>query len=75
MKTELIYDRYNTEKMSMEAVKQLIWRYFMAYWNNKRICSANGGFPPLSKREKYFENWLIQLKLDLFIRTCKKSVN
>ncbi len=55
MKTELIYDRYNTEKMSMEAVKQLIWRYFMGYWNNRRICSANGGFPPLAKRKMYFE--------------------
>lgn len=52
-KEELLYDRYNTEKMSMVDVKSLIWRYFMSYWNNRRICSANGGLPPMIKRMRY----------------------
>jgi len=32
----------------------LIWRYYMSYWNNRRICSANGGLPPLKKRAAYY---------------------
>ncbi len=56
MKSELIYDRYDTEKMGMEEVKKLVFRYFMGYWNNRRICSANGGYPPVIKRKMYYEN-------------------
>lgn len=33
----------------------LIWRYFIIYWN-RRICSANGGLPPMTKRKKYYES-------------------
>jgi putative transposase len=33
----------------------LIWRYFISYWNNRRICSANGGLPPAIKRQQYYE--------------------
>lgn len=55
-KEELLYKRYDTKKMSMRSVKTLVWRYFMSYWNNRRICSANGGFPPMVKRKKYYEN-------------------
>jgi len=54
-KEELLYDRYDTEKMPMVDVKSLIWRYFMSYWNNRRICSANGGLPPMVKRKRYYE--------------------
>lgn len=54
-KEELLYGRYDTEKMPMEQVKSLIWRYFMSYWNNRRICSANGGLPPMVKRERYYQ--------------------
>lgn len=53
MKEELLYGRYNTEKMTIEELKTLIWRYFMSYWNNRRICSANGGLPPMEKRRIY----------------------
>jgi len=53
-KEELLYGRYKTEKMSMEDVKSLVWRYFMGYWNNRRICSANGGLPPVEKRRRYY---------------------
>ena len=55
MKSELLYDRYNTEKMTVEELKVLIWRYFISYWNNRRICSANGGIPPMIKRKQYYE--------------------
>ena len=54
MKEELLYDRYDTEKMTVNEVKSLIWRYFMSYWNNRRICSANGGLPPAVKRRLYY---------------------
>jgi len=45
MKEELLYGRYDTTKMTIEDLKTLIWRYFMSYWNNCRIRSANGGLP------------------------------
>ena len=47
------YDRYDTEKMTVTELKELIWRYYMRYWNNRRICSANDGLPPLVKRQQY----------------------
>ena len=56
MKTELIYDRYNTQQMTVEELKVLVWRYFISYWNNRRICSANGGLPPAIKRRRYYES-------------------
>ena len=55
MKSELLYDRYDTERMTVEELKVLIWRYFISYWNNRRICSANGGLPPMLKRKRYYE--------------------
>ena len=56
MKSELLYDRYNTETMTTEELKVLIWRYFISYWNNRRICSANGGLPPIIKRQRYYQS-------------------
>ena len=55
MKSELLYGRYDTEKMSVEELKTLIWRYFISYWNHRRICSANGGLPPMVKRQLYYD--------------------
>lgn len=55
MKTELLYDRYDTERMTVKELKVLIWRYFISYWNNRRICSANGGLPPMQRRKQYYE--------------------
>jgi len=52
-KEELLYGRYDTIKMTMAQVKTLAWRYFMSYWNNRRICMANGGVPPTAKRNRY----------------------
>lgn len=56
MKEELLYGRYNTKKMTISELKTLIWRYFIVYWNNRRICSANGGLPPMVKRKQYYES-------------------
>lgn len=54
MKTELLYDRYNIEKLTIDELKSLIWRYFMSYWNNRRICTTNDGLPPMVKRQRYY---------------------
>jgi hypothetical protein len=42
------------ESMTVEQLKTLIWRYFISYWNRRRICSANDGLPPVVKRQRYF---------------------
>ena len=59
MKEELLYGRYNTKKMNMNAVKSLVWRYFMSYWINRRICSSIGGIPPAVKRKRYYKSFKI----------------
>lgn len=56
MKEELLYGRYDTKRMTIEELKTLIWRYYMIYWNTHRICSANGGLPPMIKRKQYYES-------------------
>lgn len=56
MKEELLYGRHNTETMTIEELKTLIWRCFISYWNNRRICSANEGLPPMVKRQRYYES-------------------
>ena len=53
LKEELIYGRIRTEDYTIEELKQMVWRYFMSYWNNRRICTANGGLPPMVKRKEY----------------------
>lgn len=56
MKTELFYGRYDTEQMTIEELKVLIWRYFLSYWNTLRICSANGELPSMIKGRQYYED-------------------
>lgn len=56
MKEELLYGRYDTKKMTIEELKTLIWRYIIIYWNTRRICSANGGLPPMVKRKQYYDS-------------------
>lgn len=56
MKSELLYGRHNTETMAVEQVRVLIWRYFLSYWNHRRICTANGGLPPAIKRRRYYDS-------------------
>ena len=55
-KEELLYGCYNTTSMTVEQLKTLIWRYFISNWNNRRICSANGGLPPMIKRKQYYDS-------------------
>ncbi len=55
MKEELFYLRgRKPENYAIDELKTLIWRYFMSYWNNRRICSAIGGIPPAEKRRRYY---------------------
>lgn len=56
MKAEIIYGRHGRERMSVEELIALIWRYFISYWNRKRICSANEGLFPMVKRQGYYES-------------------
>ena len=47
MKEELFYSREDkSENYTMRELKTMIWRYYMSYWTNRRICTANGGLPP-----------------------------
>ena len=55
MKEELFYSRADKpENYTMENLKTMIWRYYMSYWTNRRICTANGGLPPAVKRKLYY---------------------
>ena len=56
MKEELICGRHKTERMTVEELKTLIFRYFISYWNNRRICSTNKGLPPMVRRQRYYES-------------------
>lgn len=51
LKKEKVY-RLNTASMTVEEVKQEIWRYTFAYYNTIRVCTVNaGGLPPSRFRE------------------------
>ena len=54
-KEEKLY-KTDTSKMSMADVKSMVWRFFYSYWNNRRICSAIGGIPPMTKRKQFFDS-------------------
>jgi len=55
MKEELFYNRgRRSEDYTIEALKTMVWRYFMSYWSNRRICSAIGGLPPAVKRRRFY---------------------
>jgi transposase InsO family protein len=52
LKKEKIY-RMNPASMTIEAVKQEVWRYTFAYYNTIRVCTVNeGGLPPSMYREQ-----------------------
>lgn len=38
-----------------EPFRAAVITLFIIYWN-RRICSANGGLPPMTKRKKYYES-------------------
>ena len=54
-KSEVFYGRCKSEQFTISELKCLIWRYFIGYWNNRRICSTNGGYPPMTKRQMYYD--------------------
>ncbi len=57
MKEELFYSRGDkSENYTVSELQTLIWRYFMSYWANRRICTANGGLPSAVKRQLYYES-------------------
>ena len=46
-----------TSRLYRDAVCQYgIRRYFISYWNNRRICSSDGGLPPMIKRQRYYDS-------------------
>jgi transposase InsO family protein len=56
MKEELFYSRNDkSENYTIKELKTMIWRYYMSYWTNRRICTANGGLPPAVKRCLYYK--------------------
>ncbi|MBT9625207.1 DDE-type integrase/transposase/recombinase, partial [Ruminococcus bicirculans] len=47
---------YKSENYTMKELKTMIWRYYMSYWANRRICTANGGLPPAARRKPYYDH-------------------
>ena len=56
IKEELFYSRLDSRKIPVAQLRELIWRYFISYWNNRWICSTNGGLPPMVKRQRYYHS-------------------
>ena len=57
MKNELFYSRNDkSENYTIYELKTMIWRYFMSYWTNRRICTSNGGLPPALKRALFYKS-------------------
>ena len=57
MKEELFYSREDKpENYTMKELKTMIWRYYMSYWANRRICTDNGGLPPAARRKLYYDH-------------------
>ena len=57
MKNELFYSRgRKSTDYTTEQLKTMIWRYYMSYWNIRRICSSIGGMPPAEKRRRYYSD-------------------
>ena len=57
MKNELFYSRgRRSTDYTIEQLKTMIWRCYMSYWNNRRICSSIGGMPPAEKRLRYYSD-------------------
>lgn len=52
LKKEKLY-KINTSNMTVEEVKQIVWRYAFVYYNRQRVTTVNaGGWPPSIYREK-----------------------
>ena len=78
MKQELFYNRNDkSENYTIADLKSKIWRYYMSCWASRRICSANGGLPPTTKRVFYYSkvpliSWNPSFKLCQVILTISK---
>lgn len=60
MKEELFYNRgRKSENYTIEELKMMVWRYFMSYWSNRRICSSIGGIPPIVKRQRFYDGVVV----------------
>jgi transposase InsO family protein len=56
MKEEVFYNRnIKSESFTIDELKTKVWRYFMSYWSNRRICSSIGGLPPAVKRQRFYD--------------------
>lgn len=52
LKKEKLY-KINTAELTVEEVKQIVWRYAFVYYNRQRVTTVNpGGWPPSIYREK-----------------------
>ena len=55
-----MYTAYSRGRRStdytIEQLKTTIRRYYMSYWNNRRICSSIGGMHPAEKRRRYYSD-------------------
>jgi Transposase and inactivated derivatives len=52
LKKEKIY-KINTAELTVEEVKQIVWRYAFVYYNRQRVTTVNeGGWPPSIYRER-----------------------
>ena len=57
MKEELFYSHEDKpENYTMKDLKTMIWRYYMSYWANRRICTANGGLLEADRRKLYYDH-------------------
>ena len=55
LKDELFYSRnLKSTDLTVAELKVMIWRYYMSYWNNRRISSSNDGLPPKVKRDRFY---------------------
>jgi hypothetical protein len=52
----------DTTQYTIEEMRGIIYRYYMSYWANRRINTANGGMPPALKRAWYYEHFAEALK-------------
>ena len=53
-KEELLYGRYDATSMTVEQLKTLIWRYLSVIGIIGESIPANGGLPPMVKRQQYY---------------------
>ena len=66
MKEEVFYNRNRkSQNYTISELKSMIRRYFMSYWNNRRICS-DSGLPPAEKRRRYYQSLSILCNVCMF---------